>query len=152
MSANLPDVLFLLHLLATLAMFGVIWFVQIVHYPLMHDVTVQDVYFVKNARLTAFVVVPLMLIELATGMAFLFTDLTPSYLPFSAVCLGLVLIAAAWLVTFVFQVPRHRILIQCRYNGKVVKELVNWNWLRTLAWTLRAFLLLWSLFSALQGS
>ena len=38
MSAISPDVLLLVHAASTLFMAGVIWFVQVVHYPLMASV------------------------------------------------------------------------------------------------------------------
>ena len=63
--------LFLVHLVATAYMVGVIWFVQIVHYPLMLEV--GDAAFCRYSRLhqsrTSYVVGPPMLIEALSGLA-----------------------------------------------------------------------------------
>ena len=56
----------LLQLLTTLAMFGLIWFVQIVHYPLFVRVGEPGFrdYAGLHATRTTYVVAPLMLVEL----------------------------------------------------------------------------------------
>jgi len=59
---------------STLCMVGVIWFVQIVHYPLMSLVGAAEsaAYAAANQRLTTWVVGPLMLVEAASNMALAF--------------------------------------------------------------------------------
>ena len=59
----------LLHLAVTLFVVGVIWFVQVVHYPLMASVGRAEsaAYVQAHTRRTAWVVGPPMLVELATG-------------------------------------------------------------------------------------
>ena len=141
-----------LHALATFAMCGIVWFVQLVHYPLMHHVDREDTYFIKNARQTGWVVVPLMLVEIFTGFLLILNDVRPEYIPSWVTGLGMILIAAIWLITFYRQVPRHQILIQCRYNGKVVDALVRINWGRTVLWTLRAIGVAIFLFLGLTGA
>ena len=55
--------LFLAHVAATLVMVGVIWFVQIVHYPLFSQVSEAafNLYEAQHTRLTTYVVAPAML-------------------------------------------------------------------------------------------
>jgi hypothetical protein len=55
---------------------------------------------------------------------------------------GLALLAVVWLSTALLQVPCHRRL-ERGFDGAVVRRLVSTNWIRTLAWTLRAMLALW---------
>ncbi len=131
--------IFLLHLAFSIYMTGVIWFVQIVHYPLMGKVGPE--YFVAYERshtmLTTFVVGPQMVVELATAVLlfFLMKDLPAWW------WLNLGLIGVVWASTFFIQVPLHQSLSQAFDEAKHLK-LVNSNWIRTIAWTVRAFLLL----------
>jgi hypothetical protein len=63
--------LLLAHAAATLFMVGVIWFVQVVHYPLFARVGTPDfsTYSIRHTRLTGLVVGPAMLLEAATAVA-----------------------------------------------------------------------------------
>ena len=64
---------FLIHLFSTLFMIGVIWFAQAVHYPLLGRVGKEAfaAYEQENTRRTGWVVVPVMAVELATGLLLL---------------------------------------------------------------------------------
>ena len=63
------DVLLLTHAAATLFLVGLIWFVQIVHYPLMARVPVSEfaAYEHEHQNPTTFAVAPTMLIEVLTA-------------------------------------------------------------------------------------
>jgi hypothetical protein len=56
-------------------MLGLIWFVQIVHYPLFSSVGEREFagYEIQHSRLTAFVVGPPMLIEALSAIALVFS-------------------------------------------------------------------------------
>ena len=56
---------------STLFMVGLIWFVQIVHYPLFAGVGADQFsqYEQQHQQLTTYVVMPVMLLELATAIA-----------------------------------------------------------------------------------
>lgn len=130
------EVILLLHLGATLAMVGLIWFVQVVHYPLF--AVVGDAQFAAYEKShqdrTTMVVAPLMLTEAAT--ASLLTFMQPSTVPVPLVWLGVALVAALWLSTFFWQVPAHAQLAQ-QFDAAIHRRLVRSNWFRTLLWTLR---------------
>lgn len=132
----------LLHLGSTLAMTGLIWFVQRVHYPLMSDVGAEG--FARYEKLhqdrTSFVVMPLMLTELATAVLLL--RARPDSIPAASVWIGMLLIATIWLSTFFLQVPQHKILTE-GFNVEAHRRLVQTNWIRTIAWTARGWLVLW---------
>jgi uncharacterized membrane protein len=115
-------------------MAGLIWFVQIVHYPLFH--TVQDetfkVYERKHQQLTGYVVLPLMIAELITSITLFLQE--PHAL-WNQVQLAL--LAVNWLSTFFIQMPLHGKLSQGK-NDQAILLLVRTNWLRTVCWTARS--------------
>ncbi|MHC4828891.1 MAG: hypothetical protein ACYTFT_00815 [Planctomycetota bacterium] len=125
---------------STLAMVGLIWFVQVVHYPLMARVGVDGFHAYESAHVesTTRVVVPLMLIELATAVLLC---LVGGAVPFPQAALGLVLLVGIWLSTFALQVPLHTRLSQ-RFDAEAHRRLVRTNWIRTALWTARATLAL----------
>jgi hypothetical protein len=122
----------------TWALTGLIWMVQVVHYPLF--ATVGPVGFprfhARHSRLISLVVVPLMLMELAAAIAWLWS---PSPSPLAWVGLGLLVMI--WISTFALQVPQHRILSR-EFQEGACSRLVATNWVRTVGWTMRAVLLL----------
>jgi len=133
------------HALATGAMFGVIWLVQLAHYPLMLAVGPErfpEWHKGHLARIT-FVVGPLMLLETATGLAWILQPDSASS-PLLA-WIGMGLIFLIWLSTAILQVPLHRKLELGGYDASVIRRLVATNWVRTLAWSARAVLVLWAL-------
>jgi hypothetical protein len=125
-----------LFLLSTGAMTGLIWFVQIVHYPLFQSVgrEVFTAYEQAHKALTTMVVAPLMLTELVTSVILL----TISN-PFNRTFLlaNLVLLGIIWLSTAFIQVPLHGRL-STEFNTSNVDMLVKSNWIRTIAWTIRS--------------
>lgn len=153
MNSDLIQLAFLAHLGATLYMVGLIWFVQVVHYPLFARVGLDEFpLFERNHRArTAWVVGPPMLVEgLTAGLLLWFR---PAGIPEWSVWLGLVLLAVIWLTTFLVQVPRHRRLAE-GFDAAVHRRLVSTNWWRTAAWSLRGVIVLgmaWSAWS-LGGS
>jgi len=126
------------HLIFTSIMTGVIWVIQIVHYPSFH--------FIEKELYTAFqkfhmnkisiIVIPIMLAELITGMM-LFLDKS-SKSPF--LIISFVILVLIWLITGVFFSKAHNELI-AGYQELVINQLVAMNWIRTLLWTLRLLLL-----------
>ncbi len=118
-------------------MMGVIWFVQVVHYPLFARVGLEGFadYEGAHARLTTFVVAPAMLLEL--GAAILLVVMRPEGVRTELLWAGLLLVAVIWISTWALQVPQHEILAH-GYSGEAVRRLVSTNWIRTAAWTLRA--------------
>ncbi len=138
----------LAHAGATLAMVGLIWFVQVVHYPLMGRVG-RDLfppYAKAHSRLTSRVVGPPMLLEAAT--AALLIPLRPDGVPLSYALLGAALLAGVWLSTALLQVPRHTALGR-GFDRSEHRRLVATNWLRTALWSLRGLLVLAMLHAAL---
>ena len=124
------------HAGATLFMTGVIWFVQVVHYPLFARTGAAGFadYERDHARRTSWVVGPAMTLELLLALALAARG-------GAAAWAGLALLAVIWLSTALVQVPLHRRL-QGGFDAAAHRRLVRTNWLRTAAWTLRAALAL----------
>lgn len=126
--------LLFLHAASTLAMAGLIWFVQVVHYPLFAHVDALSFseFAAQHVRRTGFVVAPLMLIEAATAAWLAIWP--PSVEAAVTSYVGFTLLAIVWLSTALLQMPCHRRL----ENGKdlaIINRLVATNWIRTVAWT-----------------
>ena len=135
--------IFSLQLLATIAMFGLIWFVQIVHYPLFLLVPAGHfpAYEAAHANRTGYVVAPLMLAELGTAGLLLLPGWRPAAIPAMEAWAGAALVGVIWLSTGLLQVPLHNRL-HLAYSAELIHKLVLTNWIRTLAWTARTILLL----------
>lgn len=126
----------LLHVASTLFMTGLIWFVQVVHYPMFALVGrgAAANYSTRHSERTTWVVGPPMLVEAATGIwLWLHPPAGAGLLP----ALGLGLLAIIWLSTAALQVPCHNRLAQ-GFDPTVHQRLVRTNWIRTIAWTARA--------------
>jgi len=133
--------LLLAHAAATLFMVGVIWFVQLVHYPLFARVGRPGfaAYSGSHARLTGLVVGPPMLLEAATAVALVVW--TPPGISVPLVWVGLILVAGIWLSTAFLQSPRHTTLGR-GFDPSAHRFLVTSNWLRTVLWSLRGLVVL----------
>ncbi len=144
------SIIYLLHMGATLALAGLCWFVQVVHYPLFVEVGRDNFarYEQLHAQRTSWVVAPLMLAELGSGLLLLGLLSGPLSYPVSAqgglilwLWAAMVMLAAIWLSTFFVQVPLHGMLAS-GYEADIAAKLVRTNWIRTLLWTLRGAILL----------
>jgi hypothetical protein len=131
--------LLLLHAAATWYMVGLIWMVQVVHYPLMAGVGNAGYadYQTRHMRQTTWVVLPPMLIELASSCALLVVAMrTEASLPAWLAAGGLGLVLLLWAVTFGVSVPLHGRL-HGGFDAAAHRRLVVTNWWRTLLWSLR---------------
>jgi len=139
--------LFAAHLAMTLFLVGLIWVVQIVIYPMFAEIPLNAFvdYERKYQRRITSVVMPAMLVELGTGTLIVFLD-SPELSRFSQV-LNLLFIFAIWLSTALIQVPCHRSL-ETDFDPQTHRLLVKSNWIRTVLWTVRAFILLLPLLEA----
>lgn len=144
---NWPLLVLLAHAASTLALVGLIWTIQLVHYPAFRFV--DPARFVEfeafHQRGISILVVPLMLVELATAAVLLW--LRPAGMSVWMAVLGAGLVLFIWGCTFAIQVPLHDQLAQ-RFDSAAVEQLVRSNWIRTIAWSLRGGLVLWALWLA----
>lgn len=128
-------------LLSTLMMTGVIWFVQLVHYPLFKEIPTNSFvnYEQKHTVKTGYLVAPLMLLELMSGLWIWYQ------FPGLINHLAMLMLLIVWLSTFFVQVPLHGKLSQ-HYNIKHINRLIRSNWIRTICWTIRSGCLLYSIY------
>jgi len=139
------DMLLIAQAVASGMMAGIIWFVQVVHYPLFAAVGGPDApaYARENQRRTSLVVLPPMLVEAAA--AGWLAVAPPPAIGRGAALAGLVLVGLLWLSTLAVQMPLHGRLAREGHAAATVAALVRSNWPRTILWTARAVLAGWML-------
>lgn len=126
-----------LHAAVTAFLAGLIWVIQVVHYPLFLRVGAAvpaeewRAYEAAHCRRIAWVVLPAMLLE--AGLAvLLWLQAEPGRGTLATI--GVALLAAVWASTFLLQVPCHRRL-EVAWDPAAARRLVATNWIRTLAWS-----------------
>lgn len=131
--------------LASCWMCGLIWFVQIVHYPMFAQVTGDPSrdYAAEHQRRTTLVVGPPMLVEMAAAV--LIVLFTPAHVPVWLAWTGVGLVAGLWVSTAAIQIPLHARLARDGHSESVIRPLVRTNWARTVMWSARALVSLWML-------
>jgi hypothetical protein len=141
------------HALSTIAMCGLCWFVQVVHYPLFGMVGADAFprFEDDHVRRTTRIVAPLMLTELITAaLIVVLSDSPGSGVPRVLAWTGAALLALVWISTFAVQVPLHGRLRRS-FDARTIRTLVLTNWPRTALWTARSAVALWMLW-AVAGS
>jgi hypothetical protein len=133
---------------ASAAMCGLIWFVQIVHYPLFARVNddASREFADENQARTGPVVIPFMLVEGLTAAIIAWSP--PDGVPRVLAVAGVAIVVAIWLSTAWLQMPLHARLSREGHSVDAVAALVRSNWLRTMLWSLRAVLAVWMIFAA----
>ncbi|NBC66829.1 MAG: hypothetical protein GVY07_14380 [Bacteroidetes bacterium] len=123
------------NIFCSFALFGLIWCVQLVHYPFF--LRTDKTNFIDHIGFHKFrisiIVVPLMTIELATSGILAFTS--AQFAGWNM--FGFAVVALIWLVTFFVQVPLHNQLSD-GYDESTVHKLINTNWIRTALWSLKS--------------
>jgi hypothetical protein len=144
-SSNNWALVFVLHVATTMFLVGLIWMVQIVHYPLLAHVG-DNTFLAYHKRHTQWIttlVAPLMLLELATGLLlWLMSPLHPFWI------LNTMGIAVIWGSTALWQVRLHKQLplVDGAARLSLIHQLIASNWLRTIVWSFRGtFLVGWLL-------
>ena len=128
--------IFLLELFSTFFLTGLIWTVQIVHYPSFKYIA-EKVFFDFtgfHAKRISFIVVPMMLLELATSSYLMIEEINL----FSSTKFVLVLLI--WLSTFLLSVPIHGKLNKNR-DEALIRKLIVTNWFRTILWSAKSIIL-----------
>ncbi len=128
---------------------GLIWTIQIVHYPMfaLADRTNFSAFESEHGlRISSIVLVP-MLLELVLTIVFLGSNLKtiPDWCPW--VCAALV--GIIWFSTFFLQVPQHNILAG-GFDANAIASLVSSNWIRTAAWSVKTGLLAFVVYQQLN--
>lgn len=145
---NWPLHILLANVATTFFMVGLIWMVQVVHYPLFDDVGEQNYtgYQQRHQANITYIVGPVMLIELATAILLAWYPIEGIAMPL--IYVGIALVVLIWLSTAFIQVPCHEKLVR-GFDPAAYKWLVNSNWIRTIAWTARGVVVTWMLVNIL---
>ena len=132
-------------------MCGLIWIVQVVHYPLFGRVGREGfaAYEAAHARLITPIVGPAMLVELVSSLALLAAR--PREMPAWTAWAGVALVGVAWASTALVQVPLHGTLSR-GFDDDAHARLVATNWVRTAVWSGHAALMAWCLVLVMGGA
>ena len=133
-TAGMLTLIHIFNVAVSWGLFILIWLVQIIIYPGLARIPSND--FVNYhewyvTRITM-VVLPLMICEIIIAIAWFFLQ---DNLFYPIVAGGLVILV--WCSTFTFQVPIHKSL-QAGKDKSKIRRLVATNWIRTVAWSLKA--------------
>jgi heme exporter protein D len=132
--SGITSVLVTTHLVSTLFLVGMIWTVQLVHYPLMALVGPEHFanYEAAHApRMAAVVMVPWALQGITVaGLLLAVPDGVAASLVWGAAVTALVPVV----VTATTSVPAHRRLTS-GFDARTHRRLVASNWIRTVGWT-----------------
>ena len=149
MNPRTAEIAAVAQVVGSVGMFGVIWMVQIVHYPLMRFVSGEQFARFETAHRVriSWVVGPLMAVEGVCVLAFLFAP--PAGLPWWLPWAGAGAEAVAIGTTAFVSAPLHERL-NAHFDPATLNRLVATNWIRTIAWTCRAALAIAMLVAVLR--
>lgn len=137
LSPNIYSIQLVLEWIICLLLTGLIWTVQLVHYPSFQFIEKDSfVEFEKfHQRKISILVIPLMILEVLLSFYNLFNSKLGLIYQISFTALVLI-----WLSTFTLSVPLHNRLSKA-YDPKAISNLINSNWPRTILWTTRSLIL-----------
>ena len=128
-----------IHLIATSMMVAIIWIVQILHYPTFLFINKKQYTDFQQFHMNkiSYIIVPIMAVELFSGLGILFI-IQKQQISFYVSFALLILI---WMITGLLFTKYHSDLSK-KYNEETILQLIRFNWIRTLFWTIRFALLL----------
>lgn len=130
----MSTILFLLIISAFMT--GVIWIIQLIHYPAFGYIDQQKwaQFHEMHVRGITPVVAPLMVVELVLSFYWVYTDQDPLTIT------NFLLVLILWASTFLIQVPIHNKL-ENKQSQILINKLCQTNWVRTLTWTVKTITL-----------
>lgn len=130
------NIIFLINFASSLFMMGLIWTIQLIHYPSFHFIdegNFNEFHAFHNQRISV-IVIPVMITELVTSGLLWWNE---GFVSLNGI--GFYLVFAIWLATAFLSVPNHAKLAIGK-NDSIITSLVNTNWVRTVLWTLKVLL------------
>ena len=134
----------LINIISSFFAAGLIWVIQLVHYPSMKFVSENEFesFHSFHQKKISILAMPLMAIELITSIILLIQSFeNDTSLIFK---INFMIVVLIWFSTFFMQVPLHQKLSKGK-NDVLIDKLVFTNWFRTVLWTLRSILMLFLL-------
>jgi len=131
---NNDNIVINIHFASTAVMVGVIWVIQLLHYPTFHYIEKNNYSQFQKFHMNriSYIVIPAMVIEMLSGIMLVIIN-DDFIISFS-------LLVCIWIITFVFFTNIHQRLLS-KYENTAVEKLVNLNWIRTTFWTVRLVIL-----------
>ena len=141
-------ILLTLQLISCAFMTGLIWTIQLIHYPTFSYVAEDHFkkFHVFHTRKITYIVLPIMFLELVTAVA-----LAAQFSELKLIWVNIFTLLVIWAMTFFISVPLHNSLSESM-NTNVINKLVLTNWPRTLLWSIRLVLLSYVFFNFLKVS
>lgn len=138
------------HTIFTLAMFGLMWAVQIVVYPQFRSVEPAEFasYVADHGNRITMALALLAPAEIIFA-GWLWLD-PPAGINRTIVFLSGLLLTIGWISTALWYAPLHSRL-QATYDLDRINQLISTNWLRTVIWSARALLASWFLWQLLDA-
>ena len=122
----------IIRLLLDFGLVVLIWMIQRIVYPSFLDYNTENlvVWHRKYTNRLSPIVIPLMFGQLSV----IIYQIAKSFNLYTV--FSLVIILLIWIATFLQFVPIHSNISKGRMSERMLKELVNKNWIRTVLWTL----------------
>ena len=135
------DTLYFIQIVCNSYLVSLVFMTQFITYPtFLHiDKDKFSEYHRKYVNNISFIVAPVMLIELLT--LFLIAYLSSEFL----IVKTLILLLVIWLTTFFIMIPSHN-RISKSFDKKEIINLINYNWVRTILWSLKLLLIIFLYF------
>jgi hypothetical protein len=133
------ELIFLINTFSSFFMAGLIWTVQLVHYPSFHFVGSDNFSAFQHHHVhsIAKIVIPVMVTEITTSFGLALIDGW-----FSLNAAGFYIVVLIWAATGLFSVPAHSKLEQNK-DESAINKLVTTNWTRTLLWSVKSGISIW---------
>jgi len=149
------SILLTTNIIVTAFMTGVIWLVQLVNYPLYPHIKPDNFtdFQTDHIKKITPLVAPVMITELFSSLALIvFTpnNFYKTQIP-NLFLINFCIVVIIWLVTFYYSVPNHQKLKE-GWDSKLHAHLVQSNWTRTIAWTLRSSILAYIVFVLINSA
>ena len=115
---------------------GLIWIIQIVHYPtyLYIDNNKRILFQNFHTKTISYIVAPVMIIELISSFLILINQVNLQNIVI------LIIPVLIWLSTFCISVPIHKNINKSNFE-MLAKKLIKTNWIRTILWTIKALII-----------
>lgn len=140
------ELIFLINTFSSFFMTGLIWVVQLVHYPSFHFVGTKNFQAFQQHHVNSIdkIVIPVMVAEITSSFGLAWIDGW-----FSLNASGFYLVIAIWAATGLFSVPAHSRLENSK-DVNAIKKLVSTNWVRTVLWTIKSGINTWILWNLIK--
>jgi hypothetical protein len=126
----------ILTLFCSFFMTGVIWLIQLLHYPAF--LLIEETQFLKfhqqHTNIMTMLVGPVMIVELSCSI-YLAKNLDRFWI------MQFLIVLLLWGLTFFVSVPLHNQLALGK-NDVIINQLIMTNWPRTILWSLKSILIL----------